>query len=421
MTVKGNRKTRLLRTDDVIIFFIGLLALFYIDIVGQLYLSEIILILLAPLLWVRKSRALLGNPDARKILLLGLVWFLGQVLTDLIRQTPLPDLARGWAGIVVLLISFSSLYLLLGNNTRRIKIFIFGYVLSGLISPFIQPLPYFADYPWKFGFGHPVVLLAFLFVIGISQGYLKQMGKWLWLIIAVGVLSFFLNARALGGAVLFSAVILWLRTSPMTRRILSRLNVKNLLITSLLIVVIGWGLLAGYAYSAERGWLGQNSKAKFEMQYNNSLISLIVGGRYSILASSRAILDSPIIGHGSWAKDMKYRLYLFELADLGYQLSAAQLENVVYESDLIPAHSHLMQAWVWAGLLGALFWGWVLVFVGRTFIRASVLPNELYPLLLFFCIIAVWHILFSPFGSLARVQWALRFVVFLSVNIWNEK
>lgn len=404
------------RFGDLISFIVGLLALFYVNVIGQLYVSEILLVLLVPMLWLQRGRALLRNADAGKIMALGSIWFLGQVLTDLIRQTPVADLARGWSGIIVLLLSFSSLYLLLGNNIRRIKIFVCGYALSGLLSPLVQPVLFFDTWPWKYGFGGPAILLTFLFVIMVSHGQLMQMRKWFWLIMAVGVLSVFLEARSMGGMVILSGMVLWVRTSPFTRGILSRVRARNLFVTGLLLLGIGWGVLEGYSYSAKQGLLGQTARDKFETQYNGSIWGLILGGRFEILASSRAILDSPIIGYGSWAKDADYRLYMYQLTNLGYQVDMGLMDYYINSTDLIPTHSHITQAWIWTGILGAIFWAWILVFVGKVFFKVNTFPNELYPLVIYFSIAAIWDILFTPFGAYMRLAWALRLVVFLSVR-----
>lgn len=416
MTTITHRNWRPLTSNDVIAFILGLLALFYVNIVGQLYISEILLILFAPILWWRRGRALTGNPDARKILALGVIWFVSQALTDVIRQTPFVDLSRGWAGIIVLIFSFSSLYLLLGDDIRRIKIFTSGYALSGLLSSFVQPSPYIIEEPWKFGYGWPVILLAILFIILVSQGQLNRMRKWIWLILAVGAFSFYMNARSLGGIVILSALLLWLRTFPFTWKLFAHVRPHNLFVAGILLVGIGWGLLQGYAYSSEQGLLGQKVKEKFEFQDNGSVWGLILGGRFEILGSSQAILDSPIIGHGSWARGAKYRLFMYQLTALGFEIEPSLLDYYVNSSDLIPAHSHLTQAWVWAGILGAIFWLWILIFVGKVFLKVNGLASELYPLVIYFGIAAVWDILFSPLGSFMRILWALRFVVFLSVK-----
>jgi len=409
-------KYRSLSSADVLALMLGLLALFYMEIVGQLYISEILLVLVTPILWLRRGQALLRNSDVRKILALGWIWFISQVVTDVIRQTPILDLARGWAGIIFLLINFCGLYLLLGNDIRRIKIFAFGFAISGLISPLIQPSSYYLAEPWKFGFGEPISLLIFLFIVMVSKGHIFRIRKWVWLIIAIGALSFYLNARSLGGIVILSGVILWLRTSPLTWRFLAQIRLQNIFLGGLLIGLIGLGLLQGYAYAASEGMLGQKVKEKFQFQDNGSVWGLILGGRFEILGSSQAILDSPIIGHGSWAKGAKYRLFMYQLRGLGFNIEQGRLDYYVNSSDLIPAHSHLTQAWVWSGVLGAVFWFWILIFMGKAVLKENKFPGELYPLVIYFGIATIWDILFSPLGSFMRILWALRFIVFLSTQ-----
>jgi len=82
---------------------------------------------------------------------------------------------------------------------------------------------------------------------------------------------------------------------------------------------------------------------------------LIVGGRSEILVSAQAIMDSPILGHGSWAKNEEYAAMLNYLREsMGYVAQGK------HESGLIPTHSHIFGAWVEAGILGAVFWLWIL-------------------------------------------------------------
>ncbi len=416
MTTITHHYRKPITSNDVVAFSIGLLSLFYVNIVGQLYVSEIFLIFCAPLLWLKRGRTLIGDPNARKILVLGIIWFFGQAITDIIRQTPFIDLSRGWAGIVVLLFSISSLYLLLNNDIRRIKIFAFGYAVSGLLSTFIQPSPYFKIEPWKFGYGWPIILLVILFIIFASRGQINRMRRWVWLFVLFGAASFYLNARSLGGIVILCGVILWLRTSNFTRGLLARVRVLNLIVTALVLVGFGWGLLQGYAYAAELGWLGQNAREKYELQDSGSVWGILLGGRFEILGSSQAIIDSPIIGHGSWAKGAKYRVFMYHLIELGFNIEQGQLDYYVNSTDLIPTHSHFTQAWVWSGILGAVFWFWILIFMGKAVLKENNFPGELYPLVIYFGIAAIWDILFSPLGSFMRILWALRFITFLSTQ-----
>ena len=78
---------------------------------------------------------------------------------------------------------------------------------------------------------------------------------------------------------------------------------------------------------------------------------------------------------------------------------------------MIPSHSHLMQAWVFAGVLGAVFWGYALVLVMRGVVRATVLRPTLSPIYCYLCVSVMWDILFSPFGYTSRIVEAFLLVV----------
>ncbi|GAB4483422.1 MAG: hypothetical protein OHK0031_06710 [Anaerolineales bacterium] len=409
------RNTRFLGWDvnDMTAWLTGLLSLFYVTWGGQLYLGEIVLIGLAPLLLVQRGRALFRNRHTRIFLLLGGLWFGAQILTDLARHTPTADLVRGWSSIGVFLTSAASLYLLTANQMKRITIFGAGYLVSNLAALWLQPSPYFNNEPWKFGFGLPLTLLLFLLVSLNSRKQPGQAAGWLGALIFLSLTSIYLGARALGALTAMSAIFLWLRFAPLTKHWLARAQVKNLLFLLLIFAVSGLGLLQGYVFAAQQNWLGNTARQKLETQYNGSLVGILVSGRADTFISIQAILDSPWLGHGSWAKNADYRLYYYKIRDMGYQINLARMENYVSRSDLIPAHSHLTQAWVWSGLAGALFWGWIGLFILQTLLTANQRPNQLYPLLIFLALSGLWDIFFSPFGSSMRLLWAFRFVIFL--------
>src|SRR5207249_4985632 len=96
---------------------------------------------------------------------------------------------------------------------------------------------------------------------------------------------------------------------------------------------------------------------------------VLLGGRPELFASSIAIADSPLIGHGSWPKDPKYTNDLLSvLSRNGYQPGGGLLYSIQHSDYLIPTHSFLFGAWVEAGLLGAVFWLVVLALAISTLI-----------------------------------------------------
>jgi hypothetical protein len=159
-----------------------------------------------------------------------------------------------------------------------------------------------------------------------------------------------------------------------------------------------WCFTQVYAHYVERGVFGQYAQRKLEVQTNGAG-GLLLGGRGEILASGQAIIDSPLLGHGSWARDPTYAAILAEKrAELGYKNVEGQGGK---KDDLIPTHSYIFGAWVEAGLAGGLFWLFVLAYTIRALVKASG-SEPLIPLFAFTGFLLVWDILFSPLGMPTR-------------------
>jgi len=135
-----------------------------------------------------------------------------------------------------------------------------------------------------------------------------------------------------------------------------------------------------------------------------------------LLGSIPAIYDSPILGHGSWAKDWTYLKAEREaLLLLGYKESFG-ITREDYISGNIPAHSYFLQAWVWAGVVGAIFWAWVFAFTARAFLRIYPPTAALLPLFSLVALSLLWEILFSPFGELVRIIFPYFMMVVMTLR-----
>ena len=135
----------------------------------------------------------------------------------------------------------------------------------------------------------------------------------------------------------------------------------------------------------------------------------MTGGRAEFLASTQAILDSPILGHGSWARDPKYvELQRQRLIDLGIPGG-----NLPADPDLIPTHSYLLGSWVWGGLAGGLFWIGVGTLVLWVLANAYAVGLELNPLIAFVASVVLWGIAFSPYSNTERLSASFGIVVCL--------
>lgn len=377
---------------------------------GELYISEL---LFAAYLFcsINKFR-LLSEPLPHKILLLGGLWLLSQIATDLIRDTPPENYLRGWAAIIFFLVDFCAVYIMARKKPDVVRVLVLGGALGAMLALLALPTNYSEAEPWKFGYGPPVTMLALLY---LSTGNRYKAKYGLVLLAMLGVLGVYLNARSLGGMTMLTAAILYLGQKPgFINYENQRRNPLKLVGIAAGVLISIFGILFVYQWTAESGYLPENVTEKYFMgkTKNAGLLGLLVGGRPEILISSQAVIDSPIIGHGSWAEDAKYAYMRYAVADkLGLNINEAYLKYSVESSNLIPTHSVLMQAWVWAGLLGAVFWLFVLRFITRKTFASFTISHALQPLVLFSGISGIWNLLFSPFGGGERISWAIVLVL----------
>ena len=380
---------------DAVIFLTPCLLFLEIRLVGRLFFSELILLGLLPLLLLSKGRLLLSR-FPMTVLCLGLIWLFGQVATDLIRNTPFADYSRGWAKIIFVLINFMTLYVLLYRNRRRLVLFGVGIVVGRALTYLFNPSELTLSDPWKFGLGGAVALLFVL--IAQSRTVYRVWFLPSIVVIIPATISLYQGFRSLAGVCFLTAVYLFMQ-QLFGRRTAHGARASPAKVALIFLVGIGASLafMQIYAYAASEGLLGREAAYKYQRQAAGRF-GLFLGGRAEIYVSSQAIMDSPVIGHGSWAKDPYYVSMLLGLERFGYQVS----ERVV-EKGLIPTHSFLFGGWVEAGVLAAVFWLWVLWIDGRVLSRLFLIREPLTPLIAFVGILLLWDVLFSPFGAERRI------------------
>lgn len=391
-------------------FLVSFFSFANINVGSQLYITE--LLLAVYLLFSIKKFRLLSEPLPRKILLLGFLWLISQVVTDLIRDTPSENYLRGWAAIIFFLIDFCAVYIMVRRKPFLLRALLLGSILGAIVSFLVWPTEFSITEPWKFGYGLPITMLLLLY---LSTGN-KYKAKWApMLLFFLGTLSIYLNARSLGGITILTAAILYLSKKPTfisyVKQRRNPLKLVGLAVTLFLIII---GISSLYQFAAESGYLPENVTAKYQSgkTKNDDLIGKLLGGRYEILISSKAVIDSPIIGHGSWAEDSKYTYMLYDVFDkLEMDVSEYGTDYSIRNSNLIPTHSVIMQAWVWAGFMGAFFWFFVLKYIVRNTLTSLTTSHSLQPIIIFTSILAIWNLLFSPFGAGERFYWTLVLVI----------
>lgn len=389
------------------LFVIGWLLVGEVNLAGRLNGADVGLIAMAPFLLIRRGGMLL-EPWPKRILIAAGAWFLAQVLTDLIRQTPMEDLIRGWAKILVFAINFISLCLLTRFKLKLIVAFVIVLAMAVCVKVYlgIGDLNLLSgDFAsqWKYGYGLLCSMLCFLGAAWLSDKTRGAVnGKWL--PFASAAYALYLNARNLFGLTGVASVI------ALVARPGQQISRRKQIVYAVAGLVAAVLLINIYSYSASSGLLGTEAFDKYEMQSQGS--AGLLAGRAELFGSSQAIMDSPIIGHGSWARDSRYVDIMFQrLIEMGVAVTDTQY----YGNDLIPSHSHLLGAWVEAGIVGAIFWGtamWLMITALLAVIRA---PDIYVGLNSFILTNAVWNYLFSPFANDLRVIDAAWLVLAITV------
>jgi hypothetical protein len=379
------------------------------NIVGRLTLTELILIVFAIGAMVQAPRA---TGDIAWFYIFAGLWAFGALVSDLFNQSNPNDFLRGWSKIAFLILNFTSLRLLIGRDIGRAVLFVYVLSVAGAIRLALGIVdPDLTDdvtgNAWKFGYGALLTTSAFLLSAWLQRRRIpRQMGIVPPFVSAA--VALYLNARSLAGQTVLAVLVTSLTTG---RR---RISGRQLLLIATAGAVVGTGLLLGYEYAASEGWLGVAAQDKYFAQSTGTL-SLLEAGRADTFASIQAILDSPLVGHGSWARDINYAVQMFDrLAAAGYRVNYAALE-----SDLIPSHSHLLGAWVEHGVFGALFWLWALRTIGRALVLSLKRPTPLTGFVTYIAVTMIWDIVFSPFGLERRVTSAAW--LYLLILVANDR
>lgn len=388
-------------TLDAVAFVLGLSASYTIHLIGTIQISEILMFVLLPLLMMMKSGSVLQR-GMKPVYMLMCFWLLGQILSDIYNHTAPFNWMRGDARILFFALNLATLTVLLSKNVRRQAVFVTGYGIGSLLSVRIQPSLAVGDYPWKFGYAEGTMVVVVL--LSCYFHYRKQYwltGGMIALLIAANLLQNF-RSPILLLMVTMALVIPIVPERVGSMRLLPRAGTRKRVLVLVCIALI-FGALSGslVSFVTHAGLISTEAQEKNRAQEHSS-VGMLLGGRPETLVSSKAIIDSPILGYGSWAQNLKYTEMYYDLA-VKYNIPVDNLESVEDSDDTtIPAHSHIMSSWIQAGILGAVFWAYVLWIVIKGLMRVALALPPLAPFITWMLVSFVWDVFFSPFGNTRR-------------------
>lgn len=420
---------------DVLAFVVPASAFLQIQLIGRLIVSELLALVLLP--WLLRARDRLNAP--RWLLVLWAAWFVSQIATDAIVGSEFRDWARGWAAITFTLVNLLA-FLTLVATARRARIFAAGLAAGAVLGALIAPSTYVDVDPWKFAFGGSAGLAI---AVAVSGSWAARR-PWIAIIAfaSFGLVNALLLFRAMSGVAFLTSLylaftVISLRVPALARipRAKPAVGIAFYAAAALVVYVTLNAAISANLFGEaarvinEAQSLGapsvqQDPSASHQPAPSPSLAATgsnvlgpIVGGRAEFLASIQAIQDSPIFGHGSWARDPKYaeiqRRMLLEMGVPG--------GNQPTDPDLIPTHSYLLGSWVWAGIAGGFFWLAVTVLALRLLATLYTQGIALTPLMVFVVSWLLWNIAFSPYGNTERIYATFAIAIcLLGLNFGGE-
>jgi O-antigen ligase len=374
---------------------IGLSTPLQLQWLGILYASEMLLALVA--VWALMTHLADGNFWRRPVItLLGLlgVTALAYIVADLTLGTELQNLLRGWARNVFLGSNFVGLYFLCRRNPANVLIYPIASG-AGMLAFVLLSGQGLED--WKFGAATPVTLL----VAGLAP-LVPRRGVWLGplALAALGLLHLGLDSREIGGSCLLAGVLLLARCSRMRLRMLSQATLGGLAMAGVC-AFLYLGMLTGEEYGQRR-------------HLSNAWRTA------SLLTAASAIADSPWLGNGSQANTFELQS---RYDSIFTERSGVRYRGLQTDTSTFSPHSQILQAWFEAGIFGAAFF----VYLGGKLIRAAhwcIVSRRLdvFSVLFAYSLLrAMWHLAFSPFAGLARLDVALAAVIVVLLDLERRK
>lgn len=391
----------------VIAALIPLGQLITIPLIGQLYLSDVLVPALL-LYTIRLHDSVWRLRQISSVLGLLALWLIAQVISDLVNVTPAENFLKGWAKILSFGMHVTALWLFLPRRRAYILAFALGCACAWALSVPEQ----YALFPWKFGYDR-ALMFGITAVLGfgmVYSGWARAFAPAI--MIACSAFPLLYDARSAFAIALFTGLsatgALFVESWPALR--------QKLRLGGYLLLLAGGGALAmavsaGYGALVQDGQFGSEARARYLAQTRNGS-ALVVAARAESRVSLHAIADAPLLGHGSWAEGGGYLdTYRAERLKDGLPID----ENYFVTARTIPAHSYALGAWVEAGLAGALFWIAIFTLPFRAALHLYRRFDPLAPLAFFCAVSLVWAIPFSPFGGAERFFAAFAIVVLMTV------
>lgn len=420
------------KNTNLLIFLLAAFSETQVRIVGSIGISELVVFLVAPVVYFQ-DLALLRRHGFLAIINLAWLTCLGCVISSIYNQTPFPNFLRGFAACYALVAVPVVLHRLMWNNLGGFKWFIVGVSISGILTLFgfqtgveeamIERLGDAAESELYFG-RH----FASFFTLPINAFYLQTpsiIAAPLAIIPSIYTIMTTSTGRSqimttVGGLILVIMANRSVRRMKMMQR-----HFIGLLIVGFCVVI---ACASAYKMAAKAGILNEKAQNKYELQQKNEnggMLSLIMHGRSEVFIGLYACLHEPIFGFGPWPIDRRGYVVEF-MSKYGDAESYEKLlehrrglaAKGIYDF-LLPGHSHVITHWLCYGVLGLPYWLYVI------YLMAKVARSHLSAIPQWFGYLGMllpsmlWNVFFSPFSG--RIYTSFYIACLLLVIAVGEK
>lgn len=374
-----------------LVFIIGLLSCIQIRVIGTFSIAEVLSLLALPFVGL----SCLRNKQVTIFIIMQFVWLFGVIISDIWNETPSEDALKGTFNVVLFIFITPFIYWSLKDDIKRILYYAAGYGISGVLKWRFFVATGEDEYYAQVWLSYCLLgLFCFIGYYLYSKGYKKTS----YLILeCFAIWTLFNESRHLFLMISMGVVILIIIGNVSRKNWIVKQHklVHNIIPIGIVVAVTFFAVTKTYTYLASTGHLGERAKYKYELQ--SSAKMGLVSGRNDFVLSLHTIASNPIFGYGSYAKD-KYGLNYEIMQRVESKSYAKILYSYTYQ-EMLHGHSYILGAWVYSGILGGIFWLYVL-WVIFIFIRRYLLC---YPSLICYFSISIclmlWDILFSPFSN----------------------
>ena len=375
---------------------------FSIDFVGNLYLAQIIIILTFIFFYFHKDQNLKNSKILNNIIIFGFFWLIGQIISDIINQSIFNDYARGITKIIITIMSFY-VFFKIDLKIKNGLIKILSWIVMVKILFLLMDINSFNEfkYYWKMGLGTSISIIVLIY-LNHRNNYKSNTP--IFFLIILAFFSLYIETRYLFIVNLISALFIYL-SNQQNKYTIFKFTLKHIfyiiIFTALSIYI--------FQYLLKSDMLPKILYEKTISQQGN--YGLLLGGRSDLIGGLKAIADSPFIGHGCWAKDCFYTDYINN-----FLLINEYGKTFTDKNCLIPGHSIILEAWIYSGFMGLIFWIYIFVILIKRIKFNFVHTSKFYLILIFLNTIVIWDFFLSPYGGSRLIEFPLYLAILFFLN-----